>query len=195
MAFYGRGQPGPSSFGIGGLGVRAVWLLGLTLAGLLHVPCAQAASTDSSAPLTLANAVDIASTDYPQVKVALAEEVVADRNVDVARAESWPQVNLLWQINRATVNNITGYFFPQAVLPTITGAVAPSTGRTIWDDGVGVLADWNVIDGGVRAARVEAARHASEAARHDYDLTEIQVIQATASAIGNGCSRSPASER
>jgi outer membrane protein len=166
---------------------RAGLVLALCLGWLSSAVPSLAASPDPkpSATLTLGDALDLAAQDYPAVKAALEEQVAAQRTVDVARAAFAPQVNLLWQINRATVNNITGFFFPQGVLPSITGPVLPSTGQTTWDDGAGVLVDWNVFDGGVRSAHVAAAREASVAAQHRYELTRIEVIQATADAYLN----------
>ena len=166
---------------------RVGLVLALCLAGLSSAAPCLAAAPDLKPPpaLTLADALDLAASNYPAVRAALEEQAAAQKNVDVARATFAPQVNLLWQINRATVNNITGFFFPQGVLPSITGPVLPATSQTAWDDGAGVLVDWNVFDGGVRAAHVAAARETSVAARHLYELTRIEVIQAAADAYLN----------
>jgi hypothetical protein len=106
----------------------------LGLAGALLAMTAPHAAGQSLAPppatrLSLADALDYASTNYPSVKVALEQKVAADRDVDVARAAYLPQVNLLWQINKATVNNITGVLLPQSVIPSISGPVRPETDR------------------------------------------------------------------
>jgi outer membrane protein len=136
----------------------------------------------TSTRLSLVDALDYADANYPAVKAALEEKTAAERGVDVARAAYLPQVNLLWQINRATVNNFTGVLLPQSVIPSISGPVLPQTGRTDWNSGAGVLVDWRALDFGVRRAYVDAARETTTAAREAYELTRIDVVTATADA-------------
>jgi outer membrane protein TolC len=135
--------------------------------------------------LSLADAVAYADAHYPSVKAALEQKTVAQRNVDLARDAYLPQVNLLWQINRATVNNFNGVLLPQSVIPPVSGPVLPQTGRTDWNSGAGVLLDWRVFDFGVRRAHVDAARAMTTAAEEDYELTRLNVEAATAAAYLN----------
>jgi outer membrane protein len=145
-----------------------------------NVAQAQAASV-----VGLSDALDIADRTYPAVKAALAEKVVADSGVDAARAAYVPQVNLLWQINKSTINNTTGLLFPQGVLPSISGAVLPQVSTTAWNEGAGVLVDFTALDFGVRGARLDAAKAGSQAAREGYELTRLQVMDATVNAYLN----------
>lgn len=136
-------------------------------------------------PLTLSDAVAYARTHLPAVKAALADKVAAGEDVKVARTAYLPQVNILAQINRSTVNNVTGLLFPQAGLPAISGPVLQETGRSTWNSTIGLSASWRPVDFGVRAARVRAARSAEEVAGDNADLTQLDVQFATVNAFLN----------
>ena len=162
------------------------WAL-VSVAALIGGPAvaAPASTQGTSAPLSLAEALEYAGSHYPSVRAALEEKVATGHDVAVARAAYLPQVNLLWQINRATDNNFTGLLLPQAVLPSLSGAVLPQNGQSAWNSGAGVLVTWRPYDFGFRAARVDAARQAEAAAIQAVDLTELQVLDATANAYMN----------
>lgn len=139
----------------------------------------------ASQTLGLGAALDIADRSYPAVKAALQEKVAAEIGVDAARAAYVPQVNLLWQINRSTINNSTGLLFPQGVLPSVTGSVLPQVSTMAWNEGAGVLVDFTALDFGVRGARVDAAKAGAKAATQAYELTRLQVMDAAANAYLN----------
>lgn len=136
-------------------------------------------------PLSLLDALSLAEDNYPSVRAALADRAAADGDIATERTAYLPQVNLLAQINRATVNNITGLLLPQAVIPSISGPVTPETGRSSWNSGVGVLASWRPFDFGYRAARVAAAGSAADAADQATQLTRLDVAAATSDAFLN----------
>ncbi|MBS0362983.1 MAG: TolC family protein [Proteobacteria bacterium] len=162
----------------------------LSLAGLLAAASAwPAASAPEAGPaaqtLGLGAALEIADRSYPAVKAALEEKVAAASGVDAARAAYVPQVNLLWQINKSTINNMTGLLFPQGVLPSISGPVLPSQSTMAWNEGAGVLVDFTALDFGVRRARLDAAKAGAKVASQTYELTRLQVMDATANAYLN----------
>lgn len=162
----------------------------LVLGGSLATgPAGAQASAGAQSPpgqaFGLLQALDYAGAHYPAVKAALEEKTSADRTVDVARTAYLPQVNLLWQINRATVNNVTGVLLPQSVIPNISGPVLAETGRSDWNSAAGVLASWRAFDFGERGARVRAARQSAVAARQAYELTRLDVGAATVDAYVN----------
>jgi outer membrane protein TolC len=163
--------------------------LKLALAAAVAVAAAGGAHAQQPAPpgpgLSLAEALDYADRQYPAVKAALEERTAADRRVDEAKTAYLPQVNLLYQINRATVNNITGVLLPQSVIPSISGPVLHPTGQSDWNSAAGALVTWRVFDFGQRAAKVDAARQTASAARASYDLTRLDVGTATLNAYVN----------
>ncbi|HEX3366099.1 TolC family protein [Phenylobacterium sp.] len=162
---------------------------GLAAAGLMLAMAASAAEAQASSPaagrLGLADALDYASANYPSVKAALEQRVAAERDVDVARAAYLPQVNLLYQINKSTVNNFTGLLLPQSVIPSISGPVLAGSSKSVWNSGDGVLATWRPFDFGYRAAKVDAAREAANAASQSVALTRLEVLTATSNAYMN----------
>jgi outer membrane protein TolC len=146
----------------------------------------QAAQAQSpSQPLSLSEALDYARTHYPSVRAALAQKVAADRDVDLARTAYLPQVNLLYQINRATLNNITGMLLPQSVIPSQSGPVQPGSSESAWNTGAGALVSWRPFDFGYRAAKVDAAKAADVAAVQAAALSELDVLSATSDAYMN----------
>jgi outer membrane protein TolC len=159
-------------------------LLGL-LGGVALAALATSAHAQAAKPLTLAEALDYAVTHYPAVRAALAQKTAADRDVDVARAAYLPQVNLLYQVNRATMNNITGVLLPQSVIPSVSGPVLPQSDQSAWNSGAGALVSWRPFDFGYRSAKVDAARQADAAAAQTTALTELDVLTATADAYLN----------
>lgn len=151
----------------------------VALAGAAH------AAPAPTNPLTLGEALDYARAHYPAVQAALAQKVAADRDVDVARAAYLPQINLLYQVNRATVNNITGVLLPQGVIPSISGPVLPRSDQSAWNSGAGALVSWRPIDFGYRSAKVQAAMAADAAAARSAELSEQDVLTATNDAFMN----------
>ena len=145
----------------------------------------QTQPTSTAPALHLGDALDLARANYPAVKAALQDQVAADRGVDVAKTAYLPKFNLLYQINRSTVNNVTGLLLPQSVVPSISGPVLPETGRSAWNSAAGAVVSWQPFDLGARGARVEAARQAADGAAAQARLTEIEVLDTTANAYLN----------
>jgi outer membrane protein TolC len=73
--------------------------------------------------LTLEQSVDFALKNYPAVRASLERINAAQAGIGLARTSYLPRADMLWQINRATDNNITGLLLPQSVIAPITGAV------------------------------------------------------------------------
>jgi outer membrane protein TolC len=177
------------------IGLAITWR-GLVVPGMAAVACfalasptALSAQTGPDDPeigtMTLAGALSFSRLHYPAVKAALADEEAASREVDVARAAYLPQLNLLAQVNRSTVNNVTGALLPQPGFPSISGPVFPETGQSTWNSAVGVSASWRPFDFGYRSAKVDAARSAAEAAGDSANLTQLEVELATTNAFLN----------
>lgn len=166
-----------------------LWLLMGAILNIVAVQDARAQTATSAETqdqsLSLGDALDYVDRNYPSVKAALQERVAADRRVDEARTAYLPDVNLLWEINRATVNNITGVMLPQAVIPSVSGPVLPQTGQSDWNSGAGVIASWRIFDFGQRSAKVDAARQAADGALASYDLARLDVANATLNAYLN----------
>lgn len=133
--------------------------------------------------LTLAAAIDVAEANYPRVRAALEQQNAAQATIGVARTVYLPRVDVLWQTNRATANNIYGLLLPQSIVPSISGPVIASDfNRAAWSSAGGTLLSWQPFDFGARAAQVNAARQAARAAGAGLDLTKLDVAVLTANA-------------
>jgi len=140
-------------------------------------------SVSSSQGLTLQDAVQRALTSYPTVRIALERVLAARANVGLTRAQYLPQVNLLWQTNRSTYNNIAGLLMPQGVVPSLSGPVLANTsGTSVWGSAGGLLVNWEPTRFGYRKAEVAAAQAGSDAAVDRLALTKLDVANAAASA-------------
>ncbi len=74
-----------------------------------------AAQPESPAPLTLAEAVDTASKNYPSIRVSQEQMNAAAAGIRLARTAYLPRLDALAQVNRATRNNVFGLLLPQNV--------------------------------------------------------------------------------
>jgi outer membrane protein len=134
-----------------------------------------------SAPttLTLEQALQYALDHYPTVKAALEQVNASTANVSVAKAAYLPRFDSLWQINRATANNIFGQLLPQSVIPSLSGPVLPSpSGHSVWGSAAGGLLSWEPVDFGLRSAMVHEAEASVVRARAEEGLTRLAVQNA-----------------
>jgi outer membrane protein len=157
----------------------------LLVASLLPValPAQTTAPQSSQTRLTLAQAIAVADAHYPQIRVALEQQLAAKNGISVARTAYLPRFDTLWQTNRATANNIYGLLLPQGTVPSISGPVLPSdNGRSAWSSAGGALLSWQPFDFGLRRAQVNVARSEAEAASAGLSLTRLDVEVATANA-------------
>jgi outer membrane protein len=132
-----------------------------------------AQTTEKNGPtaVTLEQVIETASANYPSIKASQAQQRAAQGAIGVAKTAYLPHSDILWQTDRATANNILGLLLPQAVIPSVTGAVLPADPtRSAWSSAGGALVSWQPFDFGARSAKVEVARQGSEAARQAASL-------------------------
>jgi outer membrane protein len=133
---------------------------------------------------TLEQAMQYAADHYPTVRVALEQVNASAADVDVARSAYLPRLDSLWQINRATANNIFGQLLPQSVIPVMSGPVlASSSADSVWGSAAGALFSWEPFDLGLRRATVEGAEAALTRARAGETLTRLDIQSAVGSAF------------
>jgi outer membrane protein TolC len=139
---------------------------------------AQTSPPAAGAPqtFTLPEALQYAADHYPLVKAALEEVNASMAAVDVARTASLPRLDSVWQMNRATVNNVTGLLLPQSIVPGISGPPLPdASSQSAWGSAAGALFSWEPFDLGLRAAGVRSAEAAVARARASEGLTRLEV--------------------
>ena len=166
---------------------RSVWWwpwVGLAVVGCVLSPGPVAAQPAASGPLSLNDAVQLALKNYPAIKESRARAQAADEGIGVARTAYLPRLDLLWQENRATTNNVFGLVLPQSVVPPISGPVLGTRAYdSVWGSAAGVQLSWEALDFGQRKANVEVARAQSSFAKAQTDLTALDVAAAAADAF------------
>src|SRR3989441_2603572 len=144
-----------------------------------------AAQGPGSSPLTLKDAIQLALKNYPAIQESRARAQAAEEGIGVARTAYLPRLDMMWQENRATTNNIFGLLLPQSVVPSISGPVlgTRSVGDSVWGSAAGVLLSWEAVDFGQRKANVDVAQAQTALAKSQTALTELDVASAAADAF------------
>lgn len=134
--------------------------------------------------LTLNAAVELALRNHPAVREARAGSAAASGEIAVARTAYLPRLDLLWQANRATRNNVFGLLLPQPVIPAVSGPVlGTETLDGVWSSAGGLLLSWEAVDFGRRAASIDMARAESTAADAQRSVTELDIASAATDAF------------
>jgi outer membrane protein TolC len=143
-----------------------------------------AAQTAGSNPLTLSDVVQLALKNHPAITESRARAAAANEGVSVAQTAYLPRLDLLWQHNRATRNNVFGLMLPQSTVPLVSGPVLGTrSSDSVWSSAAGVLLSWEAIDFGQRKASVEVARAQGSLAKARADLTDLDIAAAAADAF------------
>lgn len=159
-------------------------LLALIVAGLMMSTAGTAAQTAGSPPLTLPDVVALALKNHPAIRESRARAAAANEGISVAQTAYLPRLDLLWQQNRATRNNVFGLLLPQSIVPPISGPVSGArSSESVWSSAAGVLLSWDIIDFGQRKASVETARAQGSLAQARAELSELDTAAAAADAF------------
>lgn len=156
----------------------------IVLSVLILLPAYGAAQQVPDGPLTLQGAVDLALRNHPAIREARAGASAASDEIAVAQTAYLPRADLLWQVNRATRNNVFGLLLPQPVIPAVSGPVLNTdTLNGVWSSAGGLLLSWEAIDFGRRRANVDLARAESGAADAHRRVTELDIASHAADAF------------
>src|SRR5437762_1964741 len=163
-------------------GQLACWLCGLTVLACLVNPSRVLAQTAPPESLTINDAIHSALKNYPAIRERRARAQAAEENIGVVRTSYLPRLDMVWQENRATTNNVFGLLLPQSVAPSISGPVlgTRTLGNSVWGSAAGVLLSWDAVDFGQRKALVDVARAQTSVAKYQTALTELDVASAAA---------------
>jgi outer membrane protein len=158
--------------------------LGLCLTAWVGAPVAAFAQGAATGPVTLNDAVQLALKNYPAIKESRARTQAAEETIGVARTAYLPRLDLLWQENRATQNNVFGLLLPQSIVPPVSPPVLGTRSYDgVWGSAAGVQLSWEAVDFGQRRAAVEVARAHRSLATAQADLTQLDVTSAAADAF------------
>ena len=151
---------------------------------MAFAPGAVAQSPPPSFPLTLPQAIQYATDNYPAIRASMARVSAQKSGVDLARTSYLPRLDSSLQINRATRNNVPGLLLPGTVVPPISGPASDSaSSSSIWGSAGGLLLSWEAFDFGLRGASVDLARTLVTRANAGAELTRLDVGVRTADAF------------
>ena len=160
------------------------WLCGLSVLTCLVNPARALAQTAPPESLTINDAIQSALKNYPAIRERRARAQAAEETIGVARTAYLPRLDMVWQENRATTNNVFGLLLPQSIIPPISGPVLGTKSYdSVWGSAAGVLLSWEAVDFGQRKASVDVARAQASAAKALTALTELDVASAAADAF------------
>lgn len=136
----------------------------------------KAASPVPLIKLTLVQTIDLAKSNYPEIKASLFRQQAAEAGIKKARTAYLPKGSMMIQELRATSNNITGPLFPQMTIPQIGGAVKGGNDLTGgWLSGAGIITSWEPFDFGLRKAQVNLAKSQTHQASAQLVVTQLDV--------------------
>src|SRR6185503_19136171 len=102
------------------------------------------------------------------------------------RSAYFPRFDAMWQLNRATANNVFGQLLPQSVIPSLSGPVLPSdSSQSVWGSAAGGLLSWEPFDFGLRGSTVREAEAEVVRARADESVAQLAVQHAVGVAFLN----------
>jgi outer membrane protein len=159
--------------------------IGLALLGCLITPRGAGAQSPGPGRLTLNDAIQLALKNYPAITESRARAQAAEEGVGLARTAYLPRLDMIWQENRGTTNNVFGLLLPQSVIFSMTGPVLGTRSLTdsVWGSAAGVLLSWDAVDFGQRKAAVDIAKAQTSLAKQQTALTELDVAAAAADAF------------
>ncbi|MGA8185376.1 MAG: TolC family protein [Terriglobia bacterium] len=134
---------------------------------------------------TLEEAVNYALAHYPAMQAGRDQVEAARGGVDFARTNYLPQLDSLWQANRATSNNVMGIMFPQSVVPSVRGPVLASSSTTAWGSIGGLLFSWQPYAFGYRHSKLNLARAGVDLASANLAVTRLSVATNAMNAFFN----------
>lgn len=142
------------------------------------------ADMDAPRPMTLVDAIELAEHNYPAIKSATLKAQAVKEGVTQAKTAYLPHVDLLFDENYGTANNITGFLAPQNIVPNISGVVRNSNNfQGGFGFTAGGLISWEPFDFGLRKAQVNVARSASMQSQLQIAVTQLDVESHAADAF------------
>lgn len=145
---------------------------------------AEISTTSPPNVLTLAEAIEFGLAHYPALLAAVARASAAQAGVDLSRTAYLPRVEIGYQANRGTFNNVSGTWFSNPFTQPISGPdLGTRSWTSAWGSSTGIAAAWEPFDFGLRAANVTTAQSVERQSRAAVNLTQLKVAAGVADAF------------
>lgn len=161
----------------------AWWVVRAVATTFTLILSATVGRAQSQASVTIGAAIEAAAKDSPSVTEAAARAAAATAMIDESRAAYVPRLDGLWQLNRASRNNVFGLLLPQSIVPSISGPVlGTDTFESAWGSAAGLLFSAEVFDFGRRSASVGTSRALAASSEAQAALARLNAGVAVADA-------------
>ena len=118
--------------------------------------------------LTLQDAIQYVAKNYPTIKAKQAEYDAAQKNISINKSAFIPSLDVSYQFNYSTYNNIIGLYSSQGILP-ISGPPSSTNNYTPTFGSAGSLyLNWQPITFGLRSAQIKLSN--ADASNKNYNL-------------------------
>ncbi len=130
-------------------------------------------------------ALQTAIDNFPSITASAAREEALRGSISLAKTAYLPRLDVVMQENRGSTSEMNSIYVPVLHLPLVnsTDVRSKNFGRSIWSGTTGAVLNWELIDFGLRRARVRAAEAEHGVAVAGVQLTRFDVEVATADAF------------
>lgn len=113
---------------------------------------------NNSEPVSLSNALVTAEKNYPLLKSKESEIRAAEKNVGLSKNTLIPSVDISYQANLATYNNITGMINTQGIFPISGPPSDKNRYQPVFGSAAALSLNWQAITFGQRDAQTSYAK-------------------------------------
>lgn len=131
---------------------------------------------------SLKSFLQLAETNYPLLKSKALDVQGAQKGIDISKNTIIPSLDVAYQVNYATYNNITGMAWPQFLVP-ISGPPSTSNNMNgVFGSATSLLLNWQPVTFGQRQAQADYSlaglQYANADATNEIFRHKIKVINA-----------------
>lgn len=139
---------------------------------IFWIPIVSFSQTNEKAlPLTLKEALSMATQNYPSIKLKLAEKEASGFELKSVENNYLPNLIIQGQVLNGTSNQVRGAFFPnEGMAIPVSGGIKPNgyTGTSVWTSYATALINWKFFNFGKLQSAVNTANAEALKAEADY---------------------------
>lgn len=125
--------------------------------------------------------LDHAGSNYPGIAARMAKADALKEQVSLGQNTILPSLDVAWQVNYATYNNITGMSYPGMIMPISGPPVSENQYDAVPGSAAALVLKWSPLTFGQRAAMIDHSRHLYEKQLSEVDIEILRVKYLVAS--------------